>query len=337
MYLAIITGTSSFTYEEDQMGLKGWFESGNSIGTIMLLCLFIVIPMMSKKNSTGIRIWSLMVIMLTGVYLATLLGTRTGLLGIIIVICAYVVINIVHSIIYSKNINKKLVAFGSIVFVIILIAVTIFGSKTIERRKLLKDRQNLIYDQITGAPAHVTGDLVNIVEQIKNGTLSKDYMPEEMQKTILELYDEANQKEISSTDMRTIQLIYHSHLIKNEKGISIALFGNGYMSHFYELIFEMEVPAFLYNFGIVGFFLYCMPFIFIAIYGAYVLYKKVKNISVEYAMYLMGLIFAIIISFVSGYTFFNSSSMMIIIVLTTLVINEIKDMEDAEMKIYERK
>ena len=48
-------------------------------------------------------------------------------------------------------------------------------------------------------------------------------------------------------------------------------------------------------------------------------------------------IFAIIISFVSGYTFFNSSSMMIIIVLTTLVINEIKDMEDAEMKIYERK
>ena len=54
-------------------------------------------------------------------------------------------------------------------------------------------------------------------------------------------------------------------------------------------------------------------------------------------MYLMGLIFAIIISFVSGYTFFNSSSMMIIIVLTTLVINEIKDMEDAEMKIYERK
>lgn len=337
MYLAIITGTSSFTYEEDQMGLKGWFESGNSIGTIMLLCLFIVIPMMSKKNSTGIRIWSLMVIMLTGVYLATLLGTRTGLLGIIIVICAYVVINIAHSIIYSKNINKKLVAFGSIVFVIILIAVTIFGSKTIERRKLLKDRQNLIYDQITGAPAHVTGDLVNIVEQIKNGTLSKDYMPEEMQKTILELYDEANQKEISSTDMRTIQLIYHSHLIKNEKGISIALFGNGYMSHFYELIFEMEVPAFLYNFGIVGFFLYCMPFIFIAIYGAYVLYKKVKNTSVEYAMYLMGLIFAIIISFVSGYTFFNSSSMMIIIVLTTLVINEIKDMEDAEMKIYERK
>ena len=109
------------------------------------------------------------------------------------------------------------------------------------------------------------------------------------------------------------------------------------MSHFYELIFEMEVPAFLYNFGIVGFFLYCMPFIFIAIYGAYVLYKKIKNTSVEYAMYLMGLIFAIIISFVSGYTFFNSSSMMIIIVLTTLVINEIKDMEDAEMKIYERK
>ena len=46
---------------------------------------------------------------------------------------------------------------------------------------------------------------------------------------------------------------------------------------------------------------------------------------------------AIIISFLSGYTFFNSSTMMIIIVLTTLLINGIKDLEYEEMKIYTRK
>ena len=34
MYLALITKTSSFTYGETQVGYKGWFESGNSIGTI---------------------------------------------------------------------------------------------------------------------------------------------------------------------------------------------------------------------------------------------------------------------------------------------------------------
>ena len=157
-----------------------------------------------------------------------------------------------------------------------------------------------------------------------------------MQKTILELYDEANQKEISSTDMRTIQLIYHSHLIKNEKGISIALFGNGYMSHFYELIFEMEVPAFLYNFGVVGFFIYFMPFLIIAIYGIYILIKKVRYASIEFAMSVAGTCFAIAISFLSGYTFFNSSTMMIIIVLCTMLMNSVKDLDDREVKIYKK-
>ena len=47
-----------------------------------------------------------------------------------------------------------------------------------------------------------------------------------------------------------------------------------------------------------------------------------------------GLCFAIAISFVAGYTFFNSSSMMITIVLTVLNVNHIKDIEDDKIKIY---
>ena len=67
--------------------------------------------------------------------------------------------------------------------------------------------------------------------------------------------------------------------------------------YYREMIFEMEIPAFLYNFGVIGFFLYCMPFLFIALYGVYVLIKKVKHVSVEYAMAVAGLCFAIAISF----------------------------------------
>ena len=47
----------------------------------------------------------------------------------------------------------------------------------------------------------------------------------------------------------------------------------------YEMIFEMEVPAFLYNFGVIGFFLYFMPFLAIAMYGTYMAVKKIKNIK----------------------------------------------------------
>ncbi len=162
-------------------------------------------------------------------------------------------------------------------------------------------------------------------------------MPESMQKTYLELYDIANEKQIQNTNMRALQFIYHSRLIKNQDSIPMLLFGNGYMAHFYEMIFEMEVPAFLYNFGVVGFFLYFMPFLAIAMYGTYMAVKKIKNMNIEFMMSTLGLWFAIFISFLSGYTFFNSSSMMIIITLATLIFNGCKDLEDDEMKIYEIK
>ena len=334
MYLALLTKTSSFTYTEDQVGYKGWFESGNSVGTIMILSLFITLPMISKKNSAGIRILSLMVTVLVGAYLTTLLGTRVGLFGFAIAILAYIMLSILHGLIHNKNINKKIITFGAIAFAIIAIFVLIFGSKTIERRKQLQNREDEIIDTMSGQTSHVTGDIVKLVEQIKAETLDEEYMSEDMQQAMLELYDTANENNIPNSNMRALQFIYHSALIKKQNSIPLLLFGNGYMTHFYEMIFEMEVPAFLYNFGVVGFFIYFMPFLSIAVYGVYILIKKAKVASVEFAMYVSGLCFAIIISFMSGYTFFNSSTMMIIIALCSLVINGIKDLEDSEIKIY---
>ena len=49
IYISIITKTSSSTYIEG-MGYKGWFESGNSISSILILSLFIVLPMVKEKK-----------------------------------------------------------------------------------------------------------------------------------------------------------------------------------------------------------------------------------------------------------------------------------------------
>ena len=334
MYIALITKTSSFTYTETQLGYKGWFESGNSIGTIMLLSLFIVLPMLNKENPLSIRIWVLMITTLVGAYLCTLLGTRTGLFGFIIVILAYIFFTVLHNLINKNKLNKKIITVGIIILALVGVVVVTFGSKTIERRKELKNKENEIYDTMTNQTAHVTGDTVKIVETIKTGQMDENYMSESMQQAYLDLYNIANEKQISNTNMRNIQLIYHSSLVKEQNSIPMLLFGNGYMSHYYEMIFEMEVPAFLFNFGVIGFFLYFIPFLVIAVYGTYIVAKKIKVAKVEFAMALSGLWFAIIISFLSGYTFFNSSSMMMIIALSVIIVNEIKNINDNEIKIY---
>lgn len=73
MYIAIGTNTSSHTYEETGIGFKGWFESGNSLGTILLLSIFIIINFIKDKNYKFI---GLVTIGSVGLFTTIFLGTR---------------------------------------------------------------------------------------------------------------------------------------------------------------------------------------------------------------------------------------------------------------------
>lgn len=327
MFISILTGKSSYTYLEDKMGYKGWFESGNSVGAIMLLMLFNILPLLEKENSKKIRIWVLVDVILSGIYLTTLLGTRVGLFGFTLVIFIYAVTEILINAYHNKKLNKKIVTLGVSVFAVISIFVISFGSITISRRKLLNERENLIYDENLGKSAHVTGDILNIVNKINKNEIDEKYMSRPTQMAILDLYNYNNEHKIPYTNMRMLQLVYHTALVKQQKDISLILFGNGYMTHFYELIFEMEIPAFLYNFGIFGFILYFVPFFIIAIYGAFIGIKYIKKINIKLAMSIISLCFAITVSFLSGYTFFNSSAATTITIIAVIMILETINMK----------
>ena len=326
MYIAILTGTSSSTYIEG-IGYKGWFESGNSVGAIMILMLFATLPITSKKHDIKTRIWAIVDVILSGIYLTTLLGTRIGLFGFVLVLFIYLICEILHTLFNSKKINKKVVAVGFSIFSVLAIIVIIFGSSTLARRRLLKEEDNTIYDEEIGESAHVTGDLMEIAHQIKNNEIEPEYMNKETQKAILDLYEYNNKHKIALTNMRMIQLVYHTALVKEQSDICMILFGNGYMLHYYELIFEMEVPAFLYNFGLYGFILYFIPFFIIAVAGIASAIKYIKRLTVQGAMAISSICFAIVASFLSGYIFFNQSAVAVIIAMCVITIYEIINMK----------
>ena len=171
--------------------------------------------------------------------------------------------------------------------------------------------------------AHVTGSILEIKEKIEDGTLEEGYMSEPEKKSILELYDICNNLNVTNNDQRTQQLIYNVLLVKNEANPVSILFGNGYLNNFRELVLEMEIPAFLLNFGIIGFILFFIPFLSIFIYSIYIGFKNIKKIDEEYMILCLGAGCVFALSFFAGYTFFNSSTMMIIITINTLLINKI--------------
>lgn len=324
IYISIFTKTSSSTYIEEGIGYKGWFESGNSIGAILILSLFIIIPYIKDKEY---RKFAIPVIVLEGVFLTTLLGTRVGLLGFICVIVAYVMTQIIISLIQEVKISKKTIVGGIAVIAIILLVVMAIGSATLQRRKHLQNIENNIIDEKSNKIAHITGSLLEIKEKIDNNTLENGYMNDAQKQSIMSLYELANKWKVKNNDQRMQQLIYNMVLVRNQKNPIYSLVGNGYLANFRELVLEMEIPAFLFNFGIIGFLLYFVPFLGIFVYSTYKGFKNIKQIDENYAMILIGCGFVFALSFFAGYTYFNSSNMMIIIVLNTLLINKTNELK----------
>lgn len=326
IYIAWITGTSSTTYVEG-IGIKGWFESGNSICSIFILSLFIILTMLKDKNISKIIVKIIVVstIVLIGIFLSTLVGTRVGLFGFAVVLAVYAGTEIFFAFKNKININKKLMIAITCIAVVIIGVVAVYGSNTLQRRAYLKSLDSGIIDEKTGEPSHVTGDVLKFEREIEEGTLSKDFLPEPNQEAIKALYEYANEHELALTDSRMQQLVYNIYLVKYQNDIGLMLFGNGYQANYGELTLEMEIPAFLLNFGIIGFLLYFAPFAGVLIYAAYKGIKNIKRIDAEYVIYFIGLGFSFILSLFAGYTFFNASTMIIITILCTLLINKCRE------------
>ena len=322
--LSIITNTMSSTYIEG-MGIKGWFESGNSISATLILSMYILLMNKNKKYKKII----IAELILMGIFLTMLIGTRVGLYGFILTIGILV---LVKSNIFNINkINKKIVIAGGALLALIILIICLVGSNTFTRRQHLKDIEANIVDSSNNEEAHLTGSLMEIKDKIDNKQIDEKYMNEVQKKSVLELYDIANKLQISNNDQRMQQLLYNAILVKNQANPLLILFGNGYMNQFRELVLEMDIPAFLFNFGIIGLFLYFVPFLSIFIYALYWAIKRYKIIDEQYIMYLLGLGLSFALSVFSGYVFFNMSTDSIIIVICVLLLNKVEEVKKEEI------
>ena len=326
IYFAIITGTSSHTYLEEKIGLKGWFESGNSLSAILILSLFILTGIFSRKTiNKKIKIWTSIVVVLIGIFLMTLIGTRVGLYGFGLVIGLYGITQVIYNLIHKNKVKETLIITGTIAvigIVAIITLINVVGSTTFDRRQKVKEMANEVVDETSNEIIHITGDLAEIKKQINENTLEEGFMSEAQQKAVIKLDEIATAKNLSVEQMRTLQLIYNTQLMKYQANPIYILFGNGYVSQYFEMILEMEFVAILINFGLYGFILYLMPFLIIYGYSIYRAIKNIRGVDVGEIMLLFGGGMAFVLSFLSGYIFFNASTTMMIILINTLLITK---------------
>ena len=317
--LSIVTKTSSTTYLEG-IGYKGWFESGNSLCTVLLLGLFYVL---SNTKPKKIDIYKVILIILIGIYLMFLSGMRTGLFGFIMVILLFASSNFIESILNKKKINKKLIALIVGIGLMFTLGVIFIGSQTLDRRRQLNQNEKNNLDIETGEVRYVSGDVLSLYKEIKNNTIS-NAIPTDVKNAIVRLCEYAKQSKMSNINARKQQLVYNYYLVLEQKNPILILFGNGYKAQFRELVMEMEIPSILFNFGILGGILYLGPFLLIWGKGLYFFFKNIKKISTKYTMCILGMTLGLGLSFVSGYVLFNCSSMIMMVILASEIENNIK-------------
>lgn len=322
IYISIITKTSSTSYIEG-LGYKGWFESANSISSILVILLTLAFSQINNFNNLKTKIVVILTILLTIIYLTVFIGTRVGLYGSIFVVGIYIFLEIFYGIIKQKKLKIKYI-FAFIIIVTFLVSfIFIFGSNTFKRRNHLKNIESNIIDETTNEMSHVTGDISTLRKKIILNEIDNSYMSESQKKSILDLYDYANKIKLANNDIRMQQLIYNVCLVKNQNNILLIMFGNGYLVNTNELVLEMEIPAILFNFGIIGFILYILPFLIIFFHSIKNIVTSFKKSDVEILMLFAADGFAFSFSTLAGYTFFNISSASIIIISNILLLNKI--------------
>ena len=314
IYIAILTGTSSYTYEEEQIGFKGWIESGNSLSAILCISTFLILPLIKDKKY---RIYAIIVLILVGIFLVALIGTRVGLLGFFIAIAVFIALEVF----FSKN---KIAIIGFIILGVSVIAVGLVGSNTLKRRSQMNESQYDIIDEKTGEVGHMTGDMLKIKNEILDGSLEEGYMSYAQQNAVLKLNEYTTRHNIEGNNTRKQQLMYNYYLVLEQKSILGILFGNGFEANFREMVMENELASLLFNFGIFGFLLYAGAFIAILIFGVIDVIKRLKKkLDTSYLMAISALGLLIILSYLSGYIFFNSSLIAIISVVCILILDSI--------------
>ena len=215
---------------------------------------------------------------------------------------------------------KKLIVLSFIV-IISIGSISVVGFSTLKRRSNLKDLSNTIIDVNTGKIGHTTGDTAILVKEINNSNIKEDYMDRNRQKAYLEMYRLANKYNISATNLRLQQLLYHIELFKIQNNISFLLLGNGYLTNYGEMVLEMDIPAFFFNFGIIGFIIYFMPFLYLFLKGFWQVIQN-KKWNTEIGMYFFGCLLTFGLASMAGYVFYYPSCVLVFSCLLSFLIND---------------
>ncbi|ALZ64423.1 hypothetical protein FORC13_5362 [Bacillus cereus] len=318
MVISISTSTDFGSYEWMKVGSRGWFYAGNELGSILAIIFPIVVlySIQKTKSWKHILYWIPSLLM---IYSLIQVGTKVGMGSIGVTLAAAIGIIVLQLLFNRKNPNKKSLALNAVIAIVLLAGVVgTFkqtplaqnmgihnnylseqnvaqqGQKEKEIKEKLKKEQELKEKEENHHKVEKPEEKAKIEEEVKK-ELEKEQKKENQENLIFsgrQVYEER-----------------HKQFFK-EAPMSQRLLGMGYAGNFKyneqkqpdPKLIEMDFHDWFYDFGIIGFVLLMIPFIYYGLRILLAFATRFKDIfNIKYGMISASLLLALGIAYIAGH------------------------------------
>ncbi|ABY46360.1 MULTISPECIES: O-antigen ligase family protein [Bacillus] len=311
MVISITTGTDFGSYEWMKVGSRGWFYAGNELGSILAIIFPIVVlySIQKTKSVKNVLYWIPSLLM---IYSLIQVGTKVGMGSIGATLAAAIGIIVLQLLFDRRNPNKRSLVLNGLI-AIVLLAGVVGTFKMTPLAQNMGIHNNYLSEQNVAQQGQKEKEIKEKIK--KEEKQHKVEKPEEKAKVEAEVKKELEKEQKKENQENLIfsgRQVYeerHKQFFK-EAPTSQKLLGMGYAGNFKyneqkqpdPKLIEMDFHDWFYDFGIIGFALMMIPFIY---YGVRILlafvtrFKEIFNI--KYGMITASLVLALGIAYIAGH------------------------------------
>ncbi|ETT71368.1 O-antigen ligase family protein [Bacillus mycoides] len=311
MVISISTSTDFGSYQWMKVGSRGWFYAGNELGSILAI-IFPIVVLYSIQKTKSVKHVLYWIPSLLMIYSLIQVGTKVGMGSIGATLAAAIGIIVLQLLFDRRNPNKRSLVLNGLI-AIFLLAGVVGTFKMTPLAQNMGIHNNYLSEQNVAQQGQKEREIKEKIK--KEEKQHKVEKPEEKAKVEAEVKKELEKEQKKENQENLIfsgRQVYeerHKQFFK-EAPMSQKLFGMGYAGNFKyneqkepdPKLIEMDFHDWFYDFGIIGFALMMIPFIY---YGVRILlafvtrFKEIFN--VKYGMITASLVLALGIAYIAGH------------------------------------
>ncbi|WP_369901627.1 O-antigen ligase family protein [Bacillus manliponensis] len=290
MVVSIATNTDFKSYEWVKLGSRGWFYAGNELGAILAIAFPIVI-LFSIQKTTSIKKLYFWIPTLLTIFSLFAIGTKVGYAAIVGALAVAVFMCFVQAFMQRKDPKKKLYLLNGLIATVVFAGVLAYTPFSPAFKNIGFHFQILDYEED-----------VKEAKEKEEGKVKEEPKTEEEIQHQKEVKKEEEKQALIFSGRQLFQQMYKEYYA--EAPMSQKLMGMGYSGNFeeYPKLIERDFHDWFYAFGIIGFALMLIPFLYFGIRILWALVTRFKEIfTVKYALLGSALGLALGMAFMSGH------------------------------------